>query len=396
MEGALLDWLSLLVRWLHVITAIAWIGASFYFIWLDLSLEPVTGDKAARGLKGELWSIHGGGIYEVGKYQLAPPAMPDTLHWFKWEAYSTWITGTLLLVLVYYLRAQAYLVDDLSYLSDPRQAIVASVLFLLSGIAFYEVSVRIGWAATGLRFAIGFGLIVLALSWVAFALFSDRAAMIHLGALLGTIMAGNVLLGIMPSQRALVRAIEAGTEPDPALTALAKQRSTHNNYLTLPVLFCMLANHASFVFGHPLAWLLVPALGAAAAYGRHYFNLKHRGERRPWVLVQAGAMGLTLFIFAAIPSELARGTLDQPLLNDQEVASVLAARCSNCHAAQPTFAGYTAPPGGLIFQTGQQLRQHRARVASSLQSGYMPLGNLTAITPEERAALLTYVVVGSD
>ncbi|MEM6709378.1 MAG: urate hydroxylase PuuD [Pseudomonadota bacterium] len=394
LDGQLLDWLGLLVRWLHVITGIAWIGASFYFIWLDLSLEPVSGEKAERGLKGELWSIHGGGIYEVGKYRLAPPVMPETLHWFKWEAYSTWMTGTLLLILLYYVQAQSYLVDADSWLQSPGVAVVGSLAFLAAGIVAYESCVRLGWAAAGAGFAVGFFLLLLGLSWLAFQLFSPRAAMLHLGALLGTIMAGNVFLGIMPSQRALIDAIETGTEPPVHLADLAKQRSTHNNYFTLPVLFCMLANHASFVFGHPYAWALVPLLGACAAYGRHYFNLKHRGEHRPRVLAGAAVGAVALFAVATsiLPARAFVPTPDssgEPI-TAAAVTQVLAARCAGCHAPEPSFAGYVAPPGGLIFLKPADLLAHRGRVLSSLQSGYMPLGNLTGITDKERALLLAF------
>ena len=392
MTAELLDWLNLLVRWAHVITAIAWIGASFYFIWLDLSLRQPSDEKLAKGLGGELWAIHGGGIYEVAKYapHAHPDPMPTTLHWFKWEAYSTWLTGTALLILLYYVRADTYLVGLDRWITSPGVAIAASVAFLFGGLACYELIMRTALGSTVLRQAVALvGLIVLA-SWLAFELFSPRAAMLHVGAMIATLMAANVFLAIIPSQKAFVGAIDAGEQPDPALAIHAKHRSTHNNYLTLPVLFCMLSNHTAFVFNHPHAWLLVPVISAIAAWARHYFNLKHQGKHKPLVLVGAAAAFALVAVgagqFGRAPLAATGATADlaevQRLLNDH---------CSNCHAATPTFAGYATPPGGLLFTRPDELLKHAERVTSSLRSQYMPLANLTGLTEVERAQLIGWV-----
>lgn len=400
MDIQLYDWLTFFMRWLHVITAIAWIGASFYFIWLDLSLEAPRPEQADKGFIGELWAIHGGGIYEVGKYQLNPQPMPERLHWFKWEAYSTWLTGSALLVLVYYLRAQTNLVGPDSWLTTPGGAIAASIAYLAAGLAYYELLMRTPIGAKVSRQVIALIVLVVAASWIAFACFAPRAAIIHVGALLATLMAANVFLSIIPSQKALVRAIDAGLPPDPRLGQMAKERSTHNNYLTLPVVFCMLANHAPFVFGHPHAWLLVVAIAAVAAIARHFFNLKHRGIKRPFLLVGAGLGFLAIIVAAAatdarttarsVANQGAQSTLSVAETESQ-VAALALAHCAQCHAAQPSFAAYTTPPGGYLFTTPAALRAQAPLVRQSLETNYMPLGNLTGLTDAERGVLIRWV-----
>jgi len=388
MDPLLLDWLSLLLRWAHVITAIAWIGASFYFIWLDLSLETPPADKAAKGLGGELWAIHGGGIYEVGKYRLAPPQMPATLHWFKWEAYSTWLTGSALLVAVYYLRAQSYLVGPGTWLATPAAAVAGSVAYLLVGLAVYEALVRSPLRDRPWPFAAVIVVVVTAASWLAWELFAPRAAMVHVGALLASWMAGNVFLGIIPSQKSLVAAIDAGAEPEGELARSAKARSTHNNYFTLPVLFCMLANHYPFVFAHPQAWLLTPAIALTAAVARHYFNARHRGRQEPGWLVGA-ALGFAALAWVASPASLSPPQDSSVTVAD--VDGIVHRHCAGCHAEAPSFAGYRAAPGGLVFGTAEALLSHGAQVRSAVASGYMPLANLTAMDDGERAALLAWL-----
>lgn len=398
MTAELLDWLNLVVRWAHVITAIAWIGASFYFIWLDLSLEQPSDEKLQKGFAGELWSIHGGGIYEVAKYQPGshPKPMPTTLHWFKWEAYSTWLTGSALLVLLYYLRADTYLVGVDRLITSPGVAIAASVAFLVLGLALYELIMRTAIGATVLRQALALVVLIVLASAIAFELFSPRAAMLHVGAMIATLMAANVFFGIIPSQKAMIAAIDAGGSPNPELALFAKHRSTHNNYLTLPVLFCMLSNHSAFVFNHPHAWLLVPLISAVAAYARHYFNLKHRGEHKPIILLIA-AVAFALIAFLAIQTKSTQAitnTASSQSSNsptNDEIQLILNNHCSNCHAASPTFAGYASPPAGLIFTTPEQLLLDADRVRTSVTSNYMPLANLTKMTQEERSSLLVWL-----
>ncbi|MCR9279550.1 MAG: urate hydroxylase PuuD [Pseudomonadaceae bacterium] len=388
MDPVFLDWLTLLLRFLHVITAIAWIGASLYFIWLDLSLQTPDADKLERGLGGELWAIHGGGIYEVGKYKLAPPAMPATLHWFKWEAYSTWLTGTALLIVYFYLRADVALVKIDGPLVSPSLTIVASIAYLLAGLAIYEAFVRSPLRANATAQLLGLVVLLAGASATAFELFSARAAILHVGALLATIMAANVFLGIIPSQKALVAAIEAGTPPPAERAINAKLRSTHNNYLTLPVLLCMLSNHTPLLFGHPHAWLLVVALSLTAVLARHFFNAKHRGKTQPLILV----ISALLFIAIAWAASQTNSTVVAPSapVEISEIQSIVTTHCGVCHAEQPSQPGFAAPPGGYLFRTPADITAQAALVKTSLESRYMPLGNLTGMTDAERAALIQW------
>ena len=387
------EWTILLFRVLHIVTAIAWIGASFYFVWLDMNLRPVPEAKHGKGLHGDLWAIHGGGIYEVQKYTLAPPQMPQTLHWFKWEAYSTWLTGSALLVLLYYGRAQTYLIDGSSWVQEPSVAILASIGFLALSVGGYEVLVR----RKNLSVRPLAGLIVLwlgMLCWLAFQLFSQKAAPIHIGAAMASIMAANVLLGIIPGQRALVQAIESGGELDPEPALAARKRSLHNNYLTLPVVLCMVSNHSMFLYGHPLAWVVLIALMLNAAYLRHFFNLRHQGILRPSIIV----ISAVIFVLTAMVSDRLAGGVsfveddsEVAVLTDQQMLVLVAEHCGNCHAMEPTFPGYAAAPGGIVLDSLGALDTYKARTVSSLKSGYMPLGNMGGLTAEQRAAMLRYL-----
>ena len=387
------EWTILLFRVLHIVTAIAWIGASFYFVWLDMNLRPVPEAKHGKGLHGDLWAIHGGGIYEVQKYTLAPPQMPQTLHWFKWEAYSTWLTGSALLVLLYYGRAQTYLIDGSSWVQEPSVAILASIGFLALSVGGYEVLVR----RRSLSVRPLAGLIVLwlgMLCWLAFQLFSQKAAPIHIGAAMASIMAANVLLGIIPGQRALVQAIESGGELDPEPALAARKRSLHNNYLTLPVVLCMVSNHSMFLYGHPLAWAVLIALMLNAAYLRHFFNLRHQGILRPSIIV----ISAVIFVLTAMVSDRLAGGVsfveddsEVAVLTDQQMLVLVAEHCGNCHAMEPTFPGYLAAPGGIVLDSLGALDTYKARTVSSLKSGYMPLGNMGGLTVEQRAAMLRYL-----
>lgn len=388
----LIEWLNLVLRWAHVITGIAWVGASFYFIWLDLSLEPVKGEKAARGLKGELWSIHGGGIYEVGKYALAPPVMPATLHWFKWEAYSTWLTGTALLVLMYYFQAQTYLIGADGWVSAEGPAIVASVALLAAGVGGYELMVR---TLPSERMLATFIILwITLLCWLAFQLFSGRAAILHVGAVLGSVMAGNVFLGIIPAQKSLVAAIAAGSEPDAAPAAAAKRRSTHNNYFTLPVILCMLGSHYPFLYGQPWSWALVIALALVTAYVRHYFNLKHSGSHRPIILVVSVVLFAALVGVAQFASSRARVALDTGV-DVATVTTLVQRHCAGCHAEAPTTPGYVAPPAGIVLTEAEHMLPYGSQIMTAVQTRYMPLANLTEMTDEERAEMLGYLAANA-
>lgn len=422
MDPLILEWLNLAFRWFHVVAGIAWIGASFYFIWLDLSLREPPAWKAEQGVKGDLWAIHGGGIYEVAKYHLRPQQMPQTLHWFKWEAYSTWLSGTGLLILFYYLQAQTYLVGYNTWIQSPDLAIVASLSFLVVGQLVYEFLVRTPLVRRGLLFAAVLAAVLLLASWLAHNFFSPRAAYLHVGALMATWMAGNVFWGIMPAQRKFIRAVSNNEPPSMAVMEFAKLRSTHNNYLTLPVIFCMISNHSPFVYGHAYAWLALVAIGVCLAWGRHFFNQKHLGNVKPFILISS-ALGMVLIAVvmantgaakpvvsktvatlptAVVPEDTVAPTLlaesdevarvpDALPSLEQQVQVLVQHHCANCHSHTPSQVGFPAAPGGLIIETHAQLKALKVRAQPAITSGYMPLGNLTQLPDADRQLLLHWL-----
>ena len=386
MESYIIDWFSLIFRWLHLITGVAWIGASFYFVWLDNSLQNPPQWKKDKGIKGDLWSIHGGGIYEVAKYQLAPEEMPATLHWFKWEAYTTWLTGMVLLTVIYYLGADSYLIDkrvaDLSQL----QAIAIGVGFLVFGWILYELLCRSALAKNG--YVIGGILIVAAVaaSYTLTSLFSGRGAYIHMGAMIGTIMAGNVFRVIMPSQRALVAAIEKGEAPDPSWGAKAKLHSTHNTYLTLPLLFIMISSHYPFTYTNQYNWLVLLVIIAITAVARQYFILEHKQINRPVLLVAAAFATLILAVVIAPKPVSTSG--DSQLLSDAQALQIVQQRCASCHSSTPGDDVFTVAPAGVMFDSLAEVRQWAPRIkARTIDSNDMPFMNKTAMTDQERASL---------
>ena len=391
MEAYFVDWFSVIVRWLHLITGIAWIGASLHFAWLDNSLEEPDEDQKAQGIKGDLWAIHGGGIYNFNKYALAPPTWPSVLHWSKWEAYTTWITGTLLMVAVYYLQAQSYLVGSDKWIVDPNVAIAASVGYLLSGMLVYEALVRSPLRHQAMLFAGLLAVFIALQCWLATKLFSDRAAFLHVGALMGTIMAGNVFLGIIPAQKKFAAAVQAGQDPDPAPAAFAKQRSMHNNYFTLPVLFCMISNHYPFLYGHSYNWVILIAIMAITAYARHFFNQRNRGIVDYSILVKAfvafillsGALGIERY-------EQQRTSVAMDVV-DGAAFALIDAHCAVCHSQTPTQPGFVVPPAGILMDDRDVILQSADQMLTAVQTDYMPLGNLTGMTDDERAELVSWL-----
>ena len=296
-----LDWLNLFVRWFHVIAGVAWIGASFYFIWLDNNLRTPPKWKQDKGIKGDLWAIHGGGFYEVAKYAYGPEKMPETLHWFKWEAYTTWLSGFALLIIVYYFGASAYLIDPSVNAISPSTAITLGLGLIFGGLALYEAACRSPLAKFPVAFGIGLVALICAASYLSTQWFSGRGAYIHVGALIGTIMAGNVFFNIMPNQRKMVAAVAQKKDIDPSWGASAKLRSVHNNYFTLPLLFIMISNHYPMTYQHEQSWLVLIAIMAAAAWIRHFFNLKHTGTTKPSILVSGAVAMLAINFWVSIP-----------------------------------------------------------------------------------------------
>jgi len=387
----LLDWISLFLRWFHVIAGVAWIGASFYFIWLDNNLRPPPDWKKQKGIKGDLWAVHGGGFYEVSKYEYGPEVIPEKLHWFKWEAYTTWISGFLLLGLVYYHGAAIYLIDSSVMDLTPTQAISRGLGLIFGGLFIYEAACRSPLAKYPRVFGIMFLILIAAASYLATHWFSGRGAFIHVGALIGTIMAGNVFFKIMPAQRLMVDAVTNKTEIDPSWGLGAKLRSVHNNYLTLPLLFIMISNHYPMTYQHQNAWLVLMAIGLVSAWIRHYFNLKHIGISRPSILI-TGAIGMIVIAgWVSMPAtvEDTSTTVKTPVIalnaQQQQVFDVIQTHCANCHAAKPTDEIFVIAPLGLMFDTWQQIEQ-RAQVIHrrAVVTKDMPMMNKTGMTQDER------------
>ncbi|EQL41267.1 membrane protein [Pseudomonas aeruginosa VRFPA03] len=297
MEAHLIEWLNLLVRWIHMIVGIAWIGASFYFVWLENNLNR---SNPREGLSGDLWAIHGGGIYHLEKYKLAPPKMPENLHWFKWEAYSTWMSGVVLLTIVFYLNPTLYLIAPGSDLA-PAAAIAIGIGSLVCGWFVYTILCDSALGKTPALLGLVLFVLLVAAAYGLTQVFSGRGAYLHVGAIIGTIMVGNVFRVIMPAQRALVKAIEENREPDPVLPAKGLLRSRHNNYFTLPVLFIMISNHFPSTYGSQYNWLILAAIAVLAVLVRHYFNTRHESNRFAWAL-PAGALGMIALAFVTTPN----------------------------------------------------------------------------------------------
>jgi uncharacterized membrane protein len=396
----LLDWISLFLRWFHVVAGVAWIGASFYFIWLDNNLRTPPDWKKQKGIKGDLWAVHGGGFYEVAKYEYGPEVMPEKLHWFKWEAYTTWISGFLLLGLVYYHGAAIYLIDSSVMELTANQAIGRGLGLIFGGLFIYEAACRSPLAKYPQVFGIMVLVLLTAASYLATHWFSGRGAFIHVGALIGTIMAGNVFFKIMPAQRLMVDAVANKKEINPSWGMGAKLRSVHNNYLTLPLLFIMISNHYPMTYQHDNAWLVLMAIGIVSAWIRHYFNLKHTGISRPSILI-TGAIGMIVIAgWVSIPasprietSASAKIQVPDIVLNAQQkiVFDVIQTHCANCHSAQPTDDMFVIAPLGLMFDTWQQIEKrasviHRRTVITK----DMPLMNKTGMTQDERQIIGTW------
>ena len=392
MEAYAGEWLQLLIRWVHLITGIAWIGASFYFIWLDNHLLPPSDARdAPDAVGGELSAIHGGGFYHVQKFRVAPAALPSPLHWFKWEAYSTWLSGFALLVVLYWWHADTYMIDRSVAADAPWQAVVLSAVLLAGGWLFYDqLCKRLGFArerVLGIALVLFFAVVAWALSNV----LSGRAMYIQIGAMLGTIMAANVLFVIIPGQRQLVLAKEQGRVPDPVYGLRGKQRSVHNNYFTLPVLLTMISNHYPMTYGHPRAWLVLVCLLLLAAYVRHFFNLRHRG-RTVWVIPAIAAVG-ALALAVAIAPERRSGSDD---VSFRDVKAIVDARCVACHAEKPRQEGIAVAPKGVVLESPAQIAQNAAAIRQqAVASHAMPLGNLTNMTDDERARLGAWIDAGA-
>jgi uncharacterized membrane protein len=385
-------WANLAIRWLHLVAGIAWIGSSFYFMWLDSHLKP--GEERREGVAGELWSVHSGGFYRQIKFMVAPSEMPETLHWFKWEAYTTWISGFLLLALIFYVGADLNLVDKAKLPLETWQAIGLGLGSLAAGWLIYDGLCRSPLGQNLRLFGVvWFGLLTAA-AYGLTRVFSDLGAFMHAGAIIGTVMVANVFLIIIPNQRKVVAQVLAGEAPDPSLGKQAKQRSVHNNYMTLPVLLIMISNHYPMIFAAPLNWLWLAGLGVAGVTIRHFFNLKNAGQTRPQVL----ALGALVFVLVALANEAAK---PKPPTTDvvptyAAVRAIVDQHCIMCHAAHPTHRGIPTAPNGAMFDTPEGLRKHAEKIyARAVATTSMPQGNETGMTEAERASLGAWIKAGA-
>ncbi|WP_191832670.1 urate hydroxylase PuuD [Pseudomonas fluorescens] len=438
MEAHLLEWLNLSVRWVHMITGVAWIGASFYFVWLENNLNRA---NPRDGLSGDLWAIHGGGIYHLEKYKLAPPKMPENLHWFKWEAYFTWMSGIALLCLVFYWNPTLYLLAPGSTLSG-GEGIAIGVGSLIAGWFIYDFLCDSPLGKRPGLLGLVLFVLVIAACYGFSQVFSGRGAYLHTGAIIGTIMVGNVFRIIMPAQRQLVAAIEANQTPDPLLPAKGLLRSRHNNYFTLPVLFIMISNHFPSTYGSQYNWLILGGIAVAAVLVRHYFNTRHDSNKYAWTL-PVGALSMICLAYVTgpapmptAPEQAAAKVEYQPLpetalggktaaekaaeqaaapaqaatpaeapaanvakLDDagfDKIHSVIQERCAVCHSAKPTSPLFSAAPAGVMLDTPQQIQQQAARIqAQAVTTQIMPLGNITQMTQQERELIGAWIAKGA-
>ena len=391
------EWIALAVRWLHVVTAIAWIGSSFYFIALDLGL--VNRPHLPPGAYGEEWQVHGGGFYHIQKYMVAPAHMPEHLIWFKWESYFTWLSGFVLLCIVYYAGADLYLIDrNVLDVSTPV-AILISLASISIGWLIYDLLCKSPLAANDTALMIILYAVIVFMAWGYTHLFTGRAAFLHLGAFTATIMSGNVFLLIIPNQKKVVADLIAGKVPDPKLGKQAKQRSTHNNYLTLPVIFLMLSNHYPLATSTQFNWVIAALIFIIGVLIRHYFNSRHAGTGNPhWTWLASTILFIIIIWLSTVPQALTGerkvSRAAEPFLaaaNFEQVRDTVMGRCSMCHAADPSWEGIMMPPKGIRLDTDELIATHASEIYIQAGASHaMPPGNLTQMTDGERAQIVSW------
>ena len=392
------DWVQIAVRWVHVVVAIAWIGSSFYFIALDLGLN--RDRNLASGADGEEWQVHGGGFYHIQKYLVAPAQMPDHLTWFKWESYATWLSGFAMLVLVYYIGAQFFLIDPEVMDLTPVQAVAISAASLAFGWIVYDLICKSRFGDDNTRLMIGLYVILVGMALFYVNVFSGRAAMLHLGAFTATIMSGNVFFTIMPNQRIVVADLIAGRKPDPKYGKIAKQRSTHNNYLTLPVVFLMLSNHYPLIFATEYNWLIASLVFLMGVTVRHWFNTRHARKGSPhWTWAATGVLFLAIVWLSTAPmrhapAQAALTPVDLIYASApgfEDVTAIVQGRCAMCHAREPGYDGIHWAPKGVVLETPTDIAAHARQIY--LQAGLthaMPPGNLSYMEQSERDAIVRW------
>ena len=395
MSYVFFEWTEFLVRWFHVITGIAWIGSSFYFIALDLSLR--NSGQIPKEAHGEAWQVHGGGFYRIIKYLVAPSKMPNELTWFKWEAYGTWISGFLLLAIVYYLSAELYMIDMEKFDISQTDAILISIFGIILGWIIYDQICKYTVNQNLNILALFILLVFTFFSWFFFQVFSYRGAFIQIGSMLGTIMVANVLMIIIPGQKKVVNSLLKGEKPDPKHGVTAKQRSLHNNYLTLPVIFIMISNHYPVIYATKFSWIIISLIIIVGALIRHYFNIKHTGKKPPYWIWLPISIIILLSIYI---TELGK----PKLLNDEKMSAtiinqipknlilaseeIIISKCSMCHAKEPLWENLHIPPKMVILETKEDIIKNIDGIYSQVVASYaMPPGNVTFIESSERQTL---------
>lgn len=405
MEAFLSEFGNLLLRWLHVIAAIAWIGESIYFVMLDNSLRPPRNPAASKaGVSGEMWAVHGGGFYHNQKYLVSPPDLPEDLHWSFWKAYSTWLSGFALFAIMYLLKPSFYLVNPSSPWAWAAamtgwQASALAVVFLLAGWIIYDQLCRRispnmehdGWLSVAV------GIMMVLVSWLSMQMFQGRAAFLLTGAVMATAMSANVFFWIIPGQRRMVNAMKAGVAPNPLDGKRGKQRSVHNTYFTLPVVLLMLSNHYSFTYTSPYAWLIMSLFIFSGALIRQYFVLRHSGKNQlGYPIAGIVLLAIAAWLMAPAPTPTIASTATPVAATADQtdtlnpIQTIIAARCVQCHSAKPTLGGFASAPAGVHLESPQDILRHADQIKQTVASRYMPLGNMTAMTDAERAAIAAW------
>ena len=393
MESHVKEWLNLIVRWIHIVFGIAWIGASFYFVFLENSLNRT--ENIRDEIAGDLWAVHGGGFYFLEKYKVAPKEIPDRLHWFKYEAYFTWLSGFILLWIVYYADAHVYMVDPAVSDITPGAAIALGVGVLIGSWLVYDLLCKSKLVNQPIQFSLVMLLFVSVVAYGLCQVLSARAAYMHVGAMLGTWMVANVFMVIIPSQKAMVNAAKSGRPLNPQLGIRAGRRSLHNNYFTLPVIFVMMSNHFPSTFGHQFNWAILIGLFVISAGVKHYFNLAEQGKSNSW-LVPAAAIGLIGLAMITAPKTNVSSCDEDEIVTIAQVQEIINNRCISCHSINPTDPEQAFAPNGMMFDTPEQILLNVQRIkVRAVLTNTMPQGNKTNMTEEERNLLGCWIDQGA-
>ncbi len=387
MESHLYEWANLLLRWVHFIVGVAWIGASFYFNWLENNLDRTVRDEETAG---SLWAIHGGGFYHLKKFNTGPAELPPVLHWFKWEAYATWLSGFFLLAVIYYFNAKLFLIAPSAPALSAGKAIALGVAAVLGSWFVYDALCRSRLQRTPRLLAICVFAALVLLAWALSGVFSGRAAYIHVGAAIGTMMAGNVFFVIIPAQKEMVAALAQNQPPDARHGAAGLLRSRHNNYLTLPVLLIMISGHFPSTYGHAWNWAVLALVSVAGLCARHYFNV-HKSSRAAIVLLPLALLLMAGLAWMTAPQTPRQTTSPASAIATARIVPIIQSRCAGCHSLTPTIPGFSAPPAGLMLESVSAIELNAARIfTTAAVTKSMPVGNLTGMTAAERELIAAW------